>query len=570
MAENTSHYKSLPVEPAEVSEGGSDPDNVAATNNPNYQRHPVYSPSEWLFEFTSSILALGLLLGIAIIFWYMDNKPLSAWRGRVSLNATISILTTACATALMHGVSVFISQLKWLYFKNGPHKLMDFEIFDEASRGVWGAVLLLTTVKWNLATIGAFITILRLTFSPFTQQVVLIEQRDVITPADNVTFGYAHNYTRFLTHDLVNADSNGIPQDSGMQSAVYRGLYGITTAEAFSCPGACRWTESYISLGFRTECKNVTEETLRSYSCDAVRGGWRHCNMTTPAGLNLTARQVLTDSATVYNMSVSSLISESILELPETFPEITRFAIYRSTPKFPNYDMLDINVTDCSLFLTVHEYSGARSNGSDFSLLDKREVDFGVKNPWTLSDAPIGAMHEPIYINATTTSDGTQVPKLEIGYANLLALNNFFASATMASEWVEGNYNNRNLGVAAALMGDVPLDTRFAGMATAMTEYLRYGPNTLLARGETIHSEAYVSIRWGYFVVPIVIEGLAILFAVLSVFSNRRSRRVPLWKASALAVLACRHEEQIGLLQGIEKDVNGIQADAGKAAVRLL
>jgi hypothetical protein len=98
-------------------------------------------------ESISSILALGLLIGIVIIFWYMDNKPLSAWRGHVSLNATISILTTACTTALMHGVSTFIGQSKWLHFKNGPRKLADFETFDGASRGIWGSILLVTTVK---------------------------------------------------------------------------------------------------------------------------------------------------------------------------------------------------------------------------------------------------------------------------------------------------------------------------------------------------------------------------------------------------------------------------------------
>ncbi|KAF4156963.1 hypothetical protein CNMCM6936_005807 [Aspergillus lentulus] len=107
----------------------------------------------------------------------MDNKPLSAWGARVSLSATISLLTTSYTAALMHGVSQFIGQLKWIHFKTGSRKLSDFGTFDEASRGgIWGSIMLLTTVKLNLATIGAFITIMRLTFAPFAQQVVLFEQ----------------------------------------------------------------------------------------------------------------------------------------------------------------------------------------------------------------------------------------------------------------------------------------------------------------------------------------------------------------------------------------------------------
>ncbi|KAL2783683.1 hypothetical protein BJX66DRAFT_344719 [Aspergillus keveii] len=562
MIEDGSNQKSVSVGPAQVSEVGSEPHNAPATE---YKRHPVYSPSEWLLEFVSSILALGLLIGIAIIFWYMDNKPLSAWSGRVSLNATISILTTACATALMHGVSAFISQFKWIYFRDRPRKLADFEVFDGASRGLWGATLLLTTVKWNLATIGAFITILRLSFSPFTQQVVLIEQRDIISPADNATFGYAHNYTRDLTSDIVGSGVGGIPQDSDMQSAIYRGLYGISTPERFRCPGTCRWTESYISIGFRTECRNVTQEALQTMTCEGVTSGLQECNMTTPGGLSLGTRYAFTAQGTAFNMSASSLLNQTAL--PDQAMEITRFAIYRSSPDI-NLVMRNINITDCSLFLTVYEYSGARADGSNFTFANQREIDLGARNPWFFGYSAASNMHAPIHTNATTVN-GTHVPALEIGYANLLALGNFFESMALTSPWVQGSFDNRFIGIAAALMGDTNLDSRFDDMATAMTEALRYGPNSMLARGETIQSEPYVSIRWGYFVVPVVTEGLSILFAILAVFSNRKSRRVPLWKSSTLAVLACQHEERLGLLQTTARDVNEIQADAAKAAVRL-
>jgi hypothetical protein len=166
----------------------------------------MYSPREWLLETITSILSLGFLIGIACIFWYMDNKPLSAWSARVSLSATISVLTTGYTAALMHGVSQFIGQLKWLHFKTGSRKLSHFETFDEASRGgIWGSIMLLTTVKWNLATIGAFITIMRLTFAPFAQQVVLFEERPLFFPDDRATFGYAHKYSLERMGEVANA-----------------------------------------------------------------------------------------------------------------------------------------------------------------------------------------------------------------------------------------------------------------------------------------------------------------------------------------------------------------------------
>lgn len=202
-----SNWTSHRYEPAWISEVDSEPQTATATE---YKRHAVYSPKEWLWESLSSILALGLLVGVGIIFWYMDNQPLSAWRAVISLNATVSILTTACTTALMYGVSAFIGQSKWLHFKDRPRKLTDLETFDEASRGAWGSIMLLitllTTVTWNIATIGAVITILRLTFSSFAQQVVLIKQRDVISSAATATFGYAHDYNFDAQNHLGNSD----------------------------------------------------------------------------------------------------------------------------------------------------------------------------------------------------------------------------------------------------------------------------------------------------------------------------------------------------------------------------
>ncbi|PLN76120.1 hypothetical protein BDW42DRAFT_26799 [Aspergillus taichungensis] len=563
MAGIDNNSKTQAYAPAKVSEIGPEPSSEATTE---YKRHPLYWPSEWLWESISSILALGLLIGIAVIFWYMDDKPLSAWRGHVSLNSTIAILTTSCTAVLMHGVSAFIGQSKWLHFKDKPRKLTDFEVYDEASRGPWGSIQLLTTVKWNLATIGAVITILRLAFEPFTQQVVLIEPRDIISTAKTATFGYTHSYIRDTDSELANAGIESVRQDPGMVSAIFQGLYGINVTEPFVCPGACRWRESYISLGFRAECRDVTQETLQSATCakdDAVK----QCNMTTPSGLRVRTRTVDTDSATTYYMNATSLLStRTNSELPDTFPEITRFAIYRSTEDL-NFRVHDENITDCSLYITAYKYWDAKANGSDFSIA-KREIKFDSQNPWSFANRS----EENYFDNIRTEefmSGNDHIPALEISYTTLSAVEVFFESTSVASEWIAGNFVNDNIGVSAALFGNVDINDRFDRMAIAMTDHLRYGPNKQTAPGEVVHRESFVSIRWGYFVVPIVIEGLAILFAILSVFSNRQSRHVPLWKSSVLAVLACQYEEQLGLLKTTGKDANEIEADAEKAQARL-
>lgn len=170
-----------------------------------YKRYNILSGAEWLLEILTSIISLIILAGIAYIFWKVDGRPLSAWTLPISLNALISVMTTACSAALMHGVSEFISQLKWLHFKSGRQKLKNFEKFDGASRGPWGSLKFLASVKWNLATIGAFVTIARLGFAPLAQQVVKIDERFIVTKDDSVTFGYAHMYDRGIGRIFANA-----------------------------------------------------------------------------------------------------------------------------------------------------------------------------------------------------------------------------------------------------------------------------------------------------------------------------------------------------------------------------
>jgi hypothetical protein len=285
--------------------------------------------------------------------------------------------------------------------------------------------------------------------------------------------------------------------------------------------------------------------------------------MTAPNGVALQTERVWTASATTFVMNATALQDQR--NPSDNLPEIARFAIWRSTADH-NFNTSMENVTECSLFLTAYEYTGASANGPRISFAQRREVDFGVENPWSVENP--GRLITPVYINETIIGNMV-IPRLEMTYSRLSAIERFFASPSMSTSWSVGSIQNRDLGVAAALSGKTNITERFERMATAMTDYIRYGPDTQAAEGELIESVPFVSIRWGYFVVPIVTEGFAILFAVLSIINNRRSRNVPLWKSSALAVLECRHEERLGLLQTTGKDITQIDADAQKAEVRL-
>lgn len=344
-----------------------------------------------------------------------------------------------------------------------------------------------------------------------------------------------------------------------MQSAIVQGLYDINVPAQFSCPGACRWTGTYVTLGFKTECRNVTEATLSTETCDDESYPIT-CNMTTPAGLELTTHRVPTASGTSYRMAVSPTIDNTFPSaLPDDFPLIARFAVYRSTAD-ENYEPTNPNITDCSLSLAAYEYTDARANGSDFQFGKTREIE---TKGWKWQP---GTSRGLFYTNS---SEADGLPALETTWHEIKAVQNFFTSETFATEWIEGSNDNKNPGLSAALTGDVKLPERFAAMATSMTNYVRTGPNMEVARGEYLEAVPFVVIRWYWFIGPAVIEVAVLVFLVLTIFHNRKSREIPVWKSSALAVLACQHDENSGTIQTRMKNIDELRREDGKKKARL-
>lgn len=118
---------------------------------------------------------MGTIVGVLI---YYQDKKLPNWPGVLTLNAFIAILSKISGAALVLPVSEALGQLKWSWFQGDSKKMWDFEIFDNASRGPWGSILLLIRTKGRaLAALGALITLLSLALDPFFQQVVDFPER---------------------------------------------------------------------------------------------------------------------------------------------------------------------------------------------------------------------------------------------------------------------------------------------------------------------------------------------------------------------------------------------------------
>jgi hypothetical protein len=164
----------------------------------------------WLLETLAIVLSLVSFLMILVLLKVYDNRPIFVWHG-ATLNTFVSTIATLGKAMLLFTVSACMSQWKYIWFSQAQRKLIDFEVFDSASRGPSGSLSLLwsvnfrqalswelvlkLTVQRSLVSIGAGITILSLAIDPFVQQIVGVGERQVDT-TNSTTIARALRYSR--------------------------------------------------------------------------------------------------------------------------------------------------------------------------------------------------------------------------------------------------------------------------------------------------------------------------------------------------------------------------------------
>jgi hypothetical protein len=95
--------------------------------------------------------------GIALVLGlYNDQRVPTRWPLGITLNAYISVLSAIGKYTMAVPLDEALGQLRWLYFASRPRKLIDFERFDDATRGPWGALALLIYTRARCATFTVF------------------------------------------------------------------------------------------------------------------------------------------------------------------------------------------------------------------------------------------------------------------------------------------------------------------------------------------------------------------------------------------------------------------------------
>lgn len=102
----------------------------------------------WILEIGGLVLSLVSYALITVLLSQYNHQPVFAWHG-VSLNTWVSLLSTIGKSLLLFTISACLSQWKFVWFSGGQRRLLDFDVFDGASRGPAGALSLLWDINFR-------------------------------------------------------------------------------------------------------------------------------------------------------------------------------------------------------------------------------------------------------------------------------------------------------------------------------------------------------------------------------------------------------------------------------------
>ncbi|KAJ4287140.1 hypothetical protein N0V90_012538 [Kalmusia sp. IMI 367209] len=259
-------------------EDGADKGHVAThiILTPSF-KGPLFSFG-WWWEVYATALAIASTAAVIAVLVSVHGKPLTSWKLPIQPASLVSVFSTIAKSALLVPITGGISQLKWSYFES-PRTLNQMQIFDDASRGPMGALVMLwkTRTAPLLASFGAFITIMLLAFEPFTQQVVKVELRDAKMANETSTLSYASSFNDYrldVNSDFKRVGRNGRLTFTLAMMAAWTGRPSTYQSNNVCGTKTCRYP-NHVSLSAETKCDTKEIRTTSGFGCTYYVDGVR-------------------------------------------------------------------------------------------------------------------------------------------------------------------------------------------------------------------------------------------------------------------------------------------------------
>ncbi|KAE8836665.1 hypothetical protein HRS9139_04763 [Pyrenophora teres f. teres] len=553
----------------------------------------------WLLEIVSwliSAVCMGAIIAVLIV---LRDQPSAKWPFNnigFTLNAFVSILSRIAGAALLLPVAEALGQLKWSWFIKGDSKKMwDFEMFDNASRGPWGAFLLLIHTRGKtIAALGALVTIFCLALDPFFQQVVSFPEQWTLQnvtstiprvvryePHYPIEFVNGEEQTQYDQDVLAVADPYWL--GNGTQLVPYGN--GTRPEIPLSCPTSrCTWP-LYDTLGMCSQCVEVPN--LVTFTCLFTRVDWTSELNTTVSSypnatvcghfLNATSENPVLMSGYMVD-DHGAPVGETLLM--RTLPLVTnplREPLWGGSINFkdvrnPLADVLISSVNsrdhvyanetptvhECVISWCVKTIESAYLSGTYNENVTNTFINSTVDgSPWITEFDPTDGgtwtdYTENVTIAAAPTSRnfseyGWGVNNVTMVYTILVFDRIFPAFTTVINDtitpllrWRTGSptdVRTRELDFNPWISPN-NITHHMERLTNSITNAIRSSSSSEMIEGQAFENDVYVSVRWAWLSLPVGLLLVSFVFLLATMFKSATEKdQVSIRKNSAIATL---------------------------------
>ncbi|KAI0104248.1 hypothetical protein GGR51DRAFT_549509 [Nemania sp. FL0031] len=484
--------------------------------------------SAWWWWEIASLAVSVVSMGIAIyLLSQINGIALHEWPFPIQPNSLLSVLTTVGKASMLVPIASCMSQLKWHHFSIRERPLDHLELFDSASRGPWGALAFLYSLRASAITgfALALVTIVALGIEPSAQQIIHVLPREVALNNVTASIGRADSYQSkgFFANSDQWQNFFGTANNTDvvpLEAALLNGASGTIGRHSFSCPSpASRCTyDDFSTLGFCAASINMTENT--NSSCQNTPGSYTYINCTYEF-LNQSTYISKTLSL-MYNIAWNYGNDDSSHFVSSTGPNFTFASVKPLSTTFGDYDkgppveVFAVQWYWCEL--NFHNVTSLRGQAPTQSIESiKLDVVPGEnkfmspktgKNYKISADAQLGFSEFIGLAFDQTVSKGVAYSGPQLIHLNYLL------------------YNSNLTQVAS----------NFATSITNQIQSLDTGDNSnaTMLPGQAFYQETYFQIEWTWALLPLVEVILTTLLLVVSVVITRKQR---LLKESSTALL---------------------------------
>ncbi|TGJ88676.1 hypothetical protein E0Z10_g102 [Xylaria hypoxylon] len=507
---------------------------------------------------------------IALLLSKVDGTPLEAWGLPIVPQSLIAILTTAGKTALLVPAASCISQLKWRHFAKRPRKLIDIQLFDDASRGPWGSTLLFCHLAFRarlLVALGfALVTVLALGIDPSAQQILTFPVRESPLGNVSVVLGTADMYYSkgFLENTDASQEGTWRPNSDllAIQSSIVNGATGSVFQPYFNCPGPasrCTW-DIFTTLGVCAEFKNASKEAV-AHCTPENNAGTMNCTYTVP-GMDVADDDEKGTMVMQWNgegtggAGPSTMLFQSQFSSSDRYPRLSHigsFLAVKAAAGGHGYPLIERNAT------------GGYKVSPPYTEVYYATFDWCAKRFQNVT-----ASQKRLNPGSMTSEGLTWADVVSIGDEGNLMGNNYY---TYTSNVTGSAFNVSEMPISFLPRPDIlPTEELLAvgfalmnsnlshvvlNIADTLTNQIRSNNpgdnyNATVTTGSAFFDEPYIEVRWVYLTLPFSVTLFsAALLAITIIITDKQ----PLLKHSSMALLIHR-------LQGWEDeelDVDGPQ-----------